>query len=292
MRKTELAAKQYQQLVTHAAAARGARHESAKRVLDRDAAGAPAARRASCCCIVLEIVGRRPRGALGARRCVVVGAPPPCRGLAVASTGYAAAPFAGPVLGRRRPRSLAKAMVLALARAGAADVARRLRRRRPVLPAAAVVAVRRLPAAVGGQLPDAVPRARDHVAAGVRAGAAGLPAAGERRGGAQVPGAGRHGDRDVPDGRLAALRRQRLAGARDLRRGARLAPTRWRRAAVVLVIARLLPEGRDRAVPRLGARRLRGRERAGHRVHGDDRQGRRAARRGAPVRHRAGVARR
>ena len=53
---------------------------------------------------------------------------------------------------------------------------------------------------------------------------------------------------------------------------------------------RVLPQGRDRAVPRLGARCLRGRERAGHRLHGDRRQGRRAARRAAPVRHGADVA--
>ena len=46
----------------------------------------------------------------------------------------------------------------------------------------------------------------------------------------------------------------------------------------------VLPEGGDRAVPRLGAGRLRRRQRAGHGVHGDRRQGRRAARRGAAVR--------
>ena len=40
---------------------------------------------------------------------------------------------------------------------------------------------------------------------------------------------------------------------------------------------RVLPQGGDRAVPRVGAGRLRGREPSGHRVHGDDHQGRRAA---------------
>ena len=40
---------------------------------------------------------------------------------------------------------------------------------------------------------------------------------------------------------------------------------------------RLLPQGRDRAVPHLGAGCLRRRERAGDGLHGDDRQGRRAA---------------
>ena len=49
---------------------------------------------------------------------------------------------------------------------------------------------------------------------------------------------------------------------------------------------RVLPEGRDRAVPCLGAGRLRRRRGPGDRVHGDDHQGRRAARRGAPVRQR------
>ena len=80
--------------------------------------------------------------------------------------------------------------------------------------AAAVVALRRLPAAVGRQLPDPVPRPRADVAAGLRAGAAGLPAAAERRGGAQVPRARRHRDGDVPDGRVAPVRRQRLDGDR------------------------------------------------------------------------------
>ena len=108
--------------------------------------------------------------------------------------------------------------------------------RRPVLSAAAVVAVRLLPAAVGGQLPHAVPRARADVAAGVRAGAARVPAAGERRSGAQVPGAGRHGDRDVPDGRVAAVRRQRLARARRVRARRSTAARPMARAAVVLVV--------------------------------------------------------
>ncbi len=53
------------------------------------------------------------------------------------------------------------------------------------------------------------------------------------------------------------------------RHGARLGRSRWRAPRVVLVLAGLLPEGRDRAVPRLGARRLRGRQRAGDGLHGD-----------------------
>ena len=48
--------------------------------------------------------------------------------------------------------------------------------------------------------------------------------------------------------------------------------------------ARLLPEGRDRAVPHLGAGCLRGGDRAGDRLHVDRDQGCRAARRGAAVR--------
>ena len=88
------------------------------------------------------------------------------------------------------------------------------------------VAVRRLPARLLRQLPDAVPRHRDHVAAGVRAGAARLPAPREQRGGAQVPRARRCGDRDAADGRLVALRLGRVARPRrcSARRSAR--PTR------------------------------------------------------------------
>ena len=166
--------------------------------------------------------------------------------------------------------------------AGAADVARRIRGRR-VPGAAAVLALRRGPDAVGRQLPDAVPRPGDHVAAGVRARAAGLPASAERRSGAQVPGARRHRHRDVPDGRVAAVRRQRLDGHRRLRHGARLGRSDGARRRGAGDPG-LLPEGRDRALPCLGAGCLRRRERAGHRLHGRHRQGRRAARRGARVR--------
>ena len=89
----------------------------------------------------------------------------------------------------------------------------------------------------------------------------------------------------LPDGRLAAVR-QRAARWRSTPSRARSrAGDGLARAAVVLVVARLLPQGGDRAVPRLGARRLRRRERAGDGVHGDDRQGRRAAGGGAAVRH-------
>ena len=183
------------------------------------------------------------------------------------------------------PTLLAKAMVLALALPVLLMSRDELRRRR-VRRAAAVVALRRLPAAVGRQLPDALPRPRADVAAGLRAGAARLPAAAERRGGAEVPGARRHRDRDLPDGRVAALRQQRLAGHRRLRARARRRrrPVARRRRAGH---PGLLPQGGDRALPCLGARRLRGRERAGDRLHGDDRQGRRAAGGGAPVRPRA-----
>ena len=44
----------------------------------------------------------------------------------------------------------------------------------------------------------------------------------QRRGGAQVPGAGRRGHGDVPDGRRAAVRLERLDVDRRVRRGARL----------------------------------------------------------------------
>ena len=94
------------------------------------------------------------------------------------------------------PTLLVKAMVLALALPV-------LLMARGELPdgefrgAAAVVALRRLPAAVGGQLSDALPRPRADVAAGLRAGAARLPAPAERRSGAEVPGARRHRDRDA-----------------------------------------------------------------------------------------------
>ncbi len=50
---------------------------------------------------------------------------------------------------------------------------------------------------------------------------------------------------------------------------------------------RVLPQGRHRAVPCVGAGRLRGRQRAGHRLHGDDRQGGDPARRAADRRRRA-----
>ena len=173
--------------------------------------------------------------------------------------------------------------------AGAADVARRAARRR-VRGASPVVALRRLPAAVGGQLSDALPRPRADVAAGLRAGAARLPATAERRSGAEVPGARRHRDRDLPDGRLAALRQRRLARDRRLRARARRRrrPVARRRRPRR---PRLLPQGGDRALPCLGARCLRGRERAGDGLHGDHRQGRRAAGGGPALRrHAAGDA--
>ena len=112
------------------------------------------------------------------------------------------------------------------------------------------------------------------------------PAAGERGGGAQVPGAGRHRDRDAADGRrrCSTAAAARCRSRRSRRRCG--ATDALARAAVVLVVLGVLPEGGDRAVPRLGAGRVRRRERAGDRVHGDDRQGRRAARRGAAVRRR------
>ena len=58
----------------------------------------------------------------------------------------------------------------------------------------------------------------------------------ERRGGAEVPGPGRHRHGDTADGRLAALRR-RADRCRSRRSRARCRrTTRWRRVAVVLVL--------------------------------------------------------
>ena len=126
--------------------------------------------------------------------------------------GYAAAPFPRAFLGRAgRPRSPRPSCSRWPSRCCSCRATTSARR--AVLPAAPLVAVRRLPDALGGQLPHAVPRPRDHVAAGVRAGAARLPAAGERGGRAEVPGARRRGERDLPDGRLLPLRLERLAGA-------------------------------------------------------------------------------
>ena len=176
-------------------------------------------------------------------------------------------------------RALAKALVLALA-VPVLLLSRDEFGDGPFPSAAAVLAVRLLPAVVGGQLPDAVPRARADVAAGVRAGAA------RRFAGRRAP------RRRSSIWCWAAPRRAiflmgvsllyggsgslAIAGVRG---GAGGRPTRWRRAAVVLVVVGVLPQGGDRAVPRLGAGCLRRREPAGDRVHGDDHQGRRAARR-------------
>ena len=53
---------------------------------------------------------------------------------------------------------------------------------------------------------------------------------------------------------------------------------------------RLLPQGGGRPVPRLGAGRVRGRQRPGDRLHGHHHQGRRAAGGRSPLRHGAPVA--
>ena len=82
----------------------------------------------------------------------------------------------GPVLGR--PDGAARQGGRARARAAGAAASRATSSAERAFPhPAAVVALRRLPAAVRRQLPDAVPRARADVAAGVRAGAARVPAA-------------------------------------------------------------------------------------------------------------------
>ncbi len=235
--------------------------------------------------IVLEIAGRAQRAAL-AVALLSVGAAAVAAAV-LSFQGYAGGALRRSVLGRSG-HPAGQGHRAGAGAAGAVDVRRRIRRRR-VHRAAAVVAVRRVPDAVGRQLPDPVPRPRADVAAGLRAGAAGLAPAAERRGGAEVPRARRHRQRDAADGRFAALRQQRQPRHRRLRGG----PRRRRRAAARGRGAGdpgLLPEGRDRALPRLGARRLRGGQRAGDGLHGHHRQGRRAARRGASVRPRAGRA--
>ena len=181
--------------------------------------------------IVLEIVGRARRAALAVALVCVAAAAAAAANLALA--GYAAAPFAGQfsVDADDAARQGDGARVRA---AGAADRARRVRRRR-VPGAAAVVAVRRLPAAVRRQLRDPLPRPRADVAAGLRARPARLAASAERRSGAQVPRPRRHRDGDVPDGCFVPLRRGGSlaidAFPRALAAGDGLA-----RAAVVLVV--------------------------------------------------------
>ena len=171
-----------------------------------------------------------------------------------------------PAISRRASALAAEGGPARVRAAGPAGLERRLRRD-ALLRAAAGVAVRRVPADSSDSFLDAVPRPRDHVAAGVRAGAARLPAPREHRGGAQVPGARRRGDGDPAHGRVAALRLRaaRSISRRSARRSARPTARRRRRRAGR---RGTLPEGRDRAVPCLGARCLRGRERAGHRLHG------------------------
>ena len=100
---------------------------------------------------------------------------------------------------------------------------------------------------------------------------------------------GRRRHRDPADGRLAALRRQRLAGTRGVHGRTAIGRhdgARRRHAGP----RRVLPQGRDRAIPRMGAGRLRGGRDPRHGVHGHGRQGRRPARRRSVVRHRAAVA--
>ena len=166
----------------------------------------------------LEIAGRWQRASLAvALLCVAAAALAAAR---LSLDGYAAAPFAGHF--SVDPATLmAKAMVLALAlpvllmsRDEFADG------EFPVLLLSSLYGVCLMQSA--DSMPDAVPRPRDHVAAGLRAGAAGLPPAAERRGGAEVPGARRHRDRHLPDGRVAALRRQRVDVDRHLRQRAGL----------------------------------------------------------------------
>ena len=173
-------------------------------------------------------------------------------------------------------------------RPGPADLARRGGRTR-VLGVDAFLAVRRLPAAVGGQFPDAVPGTRADVAARVCARARRLSSAAKRRRRAQVPGAWRHRDGDAADGCVVALRRQRLARAFHVRGRVGVVRRHGQRGCRA-GRGRVLPQGCHRPVSRVGARRLRGGAGAGDLVHGDDHQGGRAAGRRAPVRYRADCA--
>ena len=91
-------------------------------------------------------------------------------------------------------------------------------------------------------------------------------------------------------GVVAAVRRQRLAGARRVRGRAAAPTTRWPRVAVVLVVVAFFLKAAIVPFHAWAPDAYEGAARPGDRVHGDDRQGRRAARRRAPVRRRAAVA--
>ena len=231
--------------------------------------------------IGIEIVLRAPARRAGA------GARSPCAAAAAAAlwlytTGASAEPFpghfsvvAGDAAGQGRRAGAGDP--------GAAHLARRVRRQ-PVPHPAALLALRRVPAAVHRDSFLTLFIGLEIMSMPVYVLVLLAYRRPEmRRGGAQVPGARRRRHRSAADGRVAAVRRQRDAGDFGLHQGADVhrhdGPRRHRAGD-----RRLLPQGRGRPLPHLGARCLRGRERAGHRLHGDDRQGRGAARRGAALR--------
>ena len=111
-----------------------------------------------------------------------------------------------------------------------------------------------------------------------------VPAHGKRRGGAQVPCAGRNSHGHAIDGRCSAVWRERIAFARRICRGTELARPDGHSGGGARHRG-LFSQGSDRAVPHLGAGRLRGRHRSSDRLHGNHRESGRSAGRRAPVRH-------
>ncbi len=175
---------------------------------------------------------------------------------------------------------------------GAPALARRSRRDALLRPPP-VLAVRRVPHARVRQLPHAVPGLRAHVAAGLRDGHARVSRPAQRGGRAQVPRAGRRRVGIAADGCGADLRCRRLALVRGLHgcaRRVRSDDARGGRAGD----RRVLPQGRGRALPCVGARCVRGCKRPRHCLHGGDREGRGVACRRPPVRrpHARGAVRR
>ena len=231
-----------------------------------------------------EIATRRERGGFAIALLFVAAAA--CAAAWLGANGYASTPFPGHY-SVAAGSSLAKAVLLALAlpvllisRDDFEDA------RYYVLVLASLYGACLITSS--DQLRDAVPRPRDHVAAGVRAGPDRLPAPGKQRGSPQVPRAQRRGDRDPAHGCIAALRLERVAGSFAVRQRARI-PGPARRRGRRTHHRGAVPQGGGRAAARLGAGRLRGRQRARHGLHGHGHQGGRAHRRAPPVRHRPGL---